>query len=160
MKNIFFIIIFIFVIQDHFAQNSNWTRHDSLVKAGLNQIYEIKFENAEKTLPEADIKSMRDEEIMKFFAEDKKEAHKQGADGTVKDVILFARDWGFQLEDIQHKHIFLWHGEEDVNVPIGLVKKVAEAIPNCKATFYRGEGHISLIYNYHNEMMDTLLSVE
>lgn len=32
-----------------FAQNYNWVRHDSLVKAGINQIYGIELEKAEKT---------------------------------------------------------------------------------------------------------------
>lgn len=31
------------------AQNFNWVRHDSLVKAGINQIYGIQFDEAEKT---------------------------------------------------------------------------------------------------------------
>jgi len=31
------------------AQNYNWVRHDSLVKAGVNQIYGIEFDKAEKT---------------------------------------------------------------------------------------------------------------
>ena len=31
------------------AQNYNWARHDSLVKAGINQIYGIEFDKAEKT---------------------------------------------------------------------------------------------------------------
>jgi len=32
-----------------FAQNYDWVRHDSLVKAGVNQIYGIEFDKAEKT---------------------------------------------------------------------------------------------------------------
>lgn len=31
------------------AQNYNWARHDSLTKAGINQIYGIEFDKAEKT---------------------------------------------------------------------------------------------------------------
>jgi tetratricopeptide (TPR) repeat protein len=44
--------IFFFLILSFFdiaAQNYNWARHDSLVKAGVNQIYGIEFEKAEKT---------------------------------------------------------------------------------------------------------------
>lgn len=39
-----------FLITIHIsAQNYNWVRHDSLVKAGVNQIYGIEFDKAEKT---------------------------------------------------------------------------------------------------------------
>ena len=35
-----------------YAQNYNWVRHDSLVKAGINQIYGIEFDKAESTFDE------------------------------------------------------------------------------------------------------------
>ncbi|MCL6097734.1 MAG: hypothetical protein M1391_04080, partial [Bacteroidetes bacterium] len=45
---IFLSILFLFTLQIS-AQNYNWARHDSLVKAGINQIYGIEFDKAEKT---------------------------------------------------------------------------------------------------------------
>ena len=45
---IFFSIIFLLTIHIK-AQNYDWVRHDSLVKAGVNQIYGIEFDEAEKT---------------------------------------------------------------------------------------------------------------
>lgn len=41
-------IFFLLIIQIS-AQNYDWVRHDSLVKAGVNQIYGIEFDKAEKT---------------------------------------------------------------------------------------------------------------
>ncbi len=41
-------ILFLLSLQLN-AQNYNWVRHDSLVKAGVNQIYGIKFDDAERT---------------------------------------------------------------------------------------------------------------
>lgn len=41
-------IIFISVVSI-FAQNYDWVRHDSLIKAGYNQLYNVQFTNAEET---------------------------------------------------------------------------------------------------------------
>jgi tetratricopeptide (TPR) repeat protein len=49
VKTKIIILIFFFLSIHLSAQNYNWTRHDSLVKAGVNQIYGIKFDEAEKT---------------------------------------------------------------------------------------------------------------
>ena len=43
------LILLLVVANNIFAQNYNWVRHDSLVKAGVNQIYGIEFDQAEKT---------------------------------------------------------------------------------------------------------------
>ncbi len=45
---IIFSIIFLLSLRVS-AQNYDWVRHDSLVKAGINQIYGIEFDKAEKT---------------------------------------------------------------------------------------------------------------
>lgn len=45
-----FILLLLFVVTNNIsAQNYDWVRHDSLVKAGINQIYGIEFDRAEKT---------------------------------------------------------------------------------------------------------------
>jgi tetratricopeptide (TPR) repeat protein len=48
MKKIFFFLLVILFTQAN-AQNYNWARHDSLVKAGINQIYGMELDDAEKT---------------------------------------------------------------------------------------------------------------
>jgi len=45
---IFFSVLFLITLRLT-AQNYNWVRHDSLVKSGVNQIYGIEFDKAEKT---------------------------------------------------------------------------------------------------------------
>ncbi|NJD21857.1 MAG: tetratricopeptide repeat protein [Melioribacter sp.] len=49
MKVRFLLLLLLVVANNIFAQNYNWVRHDSLVKAGVNQIYGIEFDKAEKT---------------------------------------------------------------------------------------------------------------
>lgn len=46
----FFLLLILFSLQiSAQTYNYNWVRHDSLVKAGVNQIYGIEFDKAEKT---------------------------------------------------------------------------------------------------------------
>lgn len=47
-KNLLVIFLFAFT-SINWAQNYDWARHDSLVKAGVDQIYGIQFDKAEKT---------------------------------------------------------------------------------------------------------------
>ncbi|OGV21700.1 MAG: hypothetical protein A3J84_05130 [Ignavibacteria bacterium RIFOXYA2_FULL_37_17] len=49
MKVKFLLPLILVVATNISAQNYNWVRHDSLVKAGVNQIYGIEFDRAEKT---------------------------------------------------------------------------------------------------------------
>lgn len=49
LKIKFFISFFFIAVFQIYAQNYDWVRHDSLVKSGVNQIYGIEFDNAEKT---------------------------------------------------------------------------------------------------------------
>lgn len=49
MRYTTFLILFILSAINLAAQSYDWVRHDSLVNAGVNQIYGIEFEKAEKT---------------------------------------------------------------------------------------------------------------
>lgn len=49
MKTKLLLLIFFLITIRICAQNYDWVRHDSLVKAGVNQIYGIEFDKAEKT---------------------------------------------------------------------------------------------------------------
>ncbi len=49
MKTKIFLTLFLLALIQTYAQKYNWERHDSLVKAGVDQIYGIEFDKAEKT---------------------------------------------------------------------------------------------------------------
>jgi pimeloyl-ACP methyl ester carboxylesterase len=67
------------------------------------------------------------------------------------------KPWGFSLEDIQIK-VYLWHGEDDTVVPPAMGRYLAQAIPNCQAKFIPDEGHFSLLPNYVEEILNTLVT--
>ena len=83
------------------------------------------------------------------------ESMRQGTRGVAWDTHLYARPWGFRLEEICFP-VRLLHGEADRNVPVAVARKVAATIPGCQATFYPGEGHISILANHLDEVITTL----
>jgi len=54
--------------------------------------------------------------------------------------------------------VHLWHGELDINVPISVGRYVADAIPNCHATFLKDEAHFSLPNNHIREILNILVA--
>ncbi len=105
-----------------------------------------------KSVPEADRAVLSDENIRQLLMDDFKEAFRQGARGAAHETGLYARPWGFRLEDIAMP-VTLWQGEDDVNVPPSMGRYQAQAIPNCDARFFPGEGHL-LIVTHMREMME------
>jgi pimeloyl-ACP methyl ester carboxylesterase len=85
------------------------------------------------------------------------EALRVGLDGVDQDAALYALPWGFQLQDITAE-VHLWQGEQDLNVPISAARYVADAIPNCHATFFKDEGHISITHKHIREILDVLVA--
>jgi pimeloyl-ACP methyl ester carboxylesterase len=77
------------------------------------------------------------------------EAFRQGSRGAAQDVVLLGRPWGFRLEDIRPP-VLLWQGEVDVLVPPAMGRHLAAKIPDCRATFFPGEGH--LLFDHMREI--------
>ena len=83
------------------------------------------------------------------------ECMRPGVHGMAWDMHIYARPWDFRLEEIRFP-VRLLHGEADFNVPVAVARKVAASIPDCQATFYPGEGHLGLLVNHLDEIIDTL----
>jgi pimeloyl-ACP methyl ester carboxylesterase len=80
------------------------------------------------------------------------ECMRPGVGGMAWDMQLYARPWDFHLEEIDFP-VRLLHGEADLNVPVAVARTVAASIPGCQATFYPGEGHISVLANHWDEII-------
>ena len=108
---------------------------------------------------EPDRKSLLLPGISELMAASLVEALRQGSRGTAYDGTLLAggRPWGFRLEDIAFPRLYLWHGELDKEVPVAGGRAVAGKLAHCNATYYPGEGHISLIVNHREEIVRTLI---
>ena len=84
-----------------------------------------------------------------------REAFRGSLLGPARDLVLYGRDWGFPLHEIQVP-TRLWHGERDAVVPPAMGYMLADEIPTCRAMFYREDGHFSIITNRLGEILEEL----
>jgi pimeloyl-ACP methyl ester carboxylesterase len=77
------------------------------------------------------------------------EAFRQGTRGPVYEAGLWGQPWGFRVEEISFRRIFVWHGELDRIVPAPAVRAMLEKLPSSEAKFYPRDGHS--VGSYHWE---------
>ena len=107
-------------------------------------------------LPDPDKAVLARPEVKTAMKDNVVEAFRGGSRGAAYELLLYTRPWGFLLEDIATR-VNLWHGEQDVSVPPTMGQYQARTIPNCRAIFYPGEGHFSLVINHMEEVLSGLL---
>lgn len=83
-----------------------------------------------------------------------REAFRQGMVGHAREAYIDVRPWGFSIEEISIP-VDLWHGLLDNNAPVGMGRAIARSVPQCRAHFLEGEGHL-LIFKYWAEIVDAL----
>jgi len=76
--------------------------------------------------------------------------------GAAWEVILYARPWGFSLEDIKPE-MHVWHGDADRMVPAPLIRAMANLMPNCRANIMPGQNHFSLLSNHLADMLKAVV---
>jgi pimeloyl-ACP methyl ester carboxylesterase len=76
-------------------------------------------------------------------------------DGVHDDAILYAAPWSFDPAQIRTPVEF-WHGEEDINFPPALARKLCERIPCAQIHVVPGEGHYSLPVNHTDAIVSAL----
>lgn len=111
---------------------------------------------ASRIMADADLKVMQDPILRNGIARAFVESLKSGAQGDRESAMTCIPSWDFAPQQIQFERITIWHGEDDRVVPIAPVRLLAQQLPNCKAFFYPGEGHFSLIVNHAEEILATL----
>jgi pimeloyl-ACP methyl ester carboxylesterase len=79
------------------------------------------------------------------------------SDGWFDDDIAFFRDWGFDLGAIDVP-VTVWQGDDDRMVPFAHGQWVAAHVPGARAELRRGEGHISLLVDRFDEILDDLIA--
>jgi pimeloyl-ACP methyl ester carboxylesterase len=84
-------------------------------------------------------------EIQQMLATDFAEALRGGAQGMAADMSSnHGHPWGFPLNEIAIKVRF-WFCELDLSVPAAMGRYLANAVPNCQATFVRDAGHLWIL---------------
>jgi pimeloyl-ACP methyl ester carboxylesterase len=111
-----------------------------------------------RAMSQQDAETIRRPEVREALAADISEAFRQGSQGPAWDVVLLGGPWGFRLEEVKMR-VYLWQGEADVLVPPAMGRHLAERLPNCRARFFPGEGHL-LVIDHMAEILDEFTSSE
>jgi pimeloyl-ACP methyl ester carboxylesterase len=105
-------------------------------------------------LPSSDFEVLSRPSVKAAFIEDYRRFSSTTPLAAAQDFAIFARDWGFRLEDIAVPVNF-WHGDEDRNVPISHGRLQAERIPEARMHECPGEGHM-LVVDHLEEILRTV----
>lgn len=84
------------------------------------------------------------------------EAFKNGLQGPAHEMRLLLKPWGFNMEEIQVP-VYIWYGELDKQTPKSHAKLYAQLIPNAQFKILDKEGHISILKNHMNEILQKLM---
>jgi pimeloyl-ACP methyl ester carboxylesterase len=112
---------------------------------------------AAKSVPAADRAVMRDPRFREISVAAMPEPFRQGVRGFVHEMRMYVEPWGFDPSAIRQP-IFFWHGDQDVNVPLALVQRLAGRIPQGSLTVCAGEAHL-LLPTHWDAVMTHLLDV-
>jgi pimeloyl-ACP methyl ester carboxylesterase len=78
-----------------------------------------------------------------------------GASGWIDDDLAFVKPWGFAVEEIAVP-VHLWQGDKDLMVPFEHGRWLADRVPRGVAHLLPGEGHISIVLNHIDAILDEL----
>lgn len=119
----------------------------------------LTFKLMASRLPPPDQEVLSRTGVFGLFADSFREAFRQGGRGAAFDLALYAQPWVTAVESIRVP-CHLWHGEQDMTVPVAMGKRLAAALPDCSARFYPDEGHYSLPVRRIEEILAALAARE
>lgn len=80
-------------------------------------------------------------EFKAMFLDDLLNGSRFQTSAPINDLILFTRDWGFALADVQVP-VRWWHGDDDHIVPFHHGAHVVDRLPDARMTVIDGESHL------------------
>lgn len=107
--------------------------------------------------PEADRQLLVRPEFKAMFLDDLLNGSRKQLAAPFADVIVFARDWGFRLDDIKVP-VRWWHGDRDHIVPFEHGQHVVSRLPDAQLTHLPGESHLAGL-GRAEEILDTMLGL-
>lgn len=76
-----------------------------------------------------------------------REGLRSSAKGPASDARIYGERWPFSLSDIRVP-VRIWHGTDDMQVPVSIGRHYEKFIPTARGTFPEGEGHVSIVVNH------------
>jgi pimeloyl-ACP methyl ester carboxylesterase len=82
-------------------------------------------------------------ELAEYMLASTREALTAGLDGWIDDDLAFDKPWGFDVEEIDVP-VLVWHGAQDLFVPVAHGEWLAARIPGVDARIMDGDGHLTI----------------
>jgi pimeloyl-ACP methyl ester carboxylesterase len=107
--------------------------------------------------PEADRHMLARPEFKAMFLDDLLNGSRKQLAAPFADVVVFARDWGFRLDEVKVP-IRWWHGDRDHIVPFEHGQHVVSRLPDAQLYHLPGESHLAGL-GRAKEILDTMIEV-
>jgi pimeloyl-ACP methyl ester carboxylesterase len=108
-----------------------------------------------KRVPPADYAAFEQTGRVEALGAMMRECMRQGPKGAAYDLRLYMWEFDFRLDEIKMP-VKLFHGEQDVNAPIALARRVAAELPSAQLVTYQNEAHLSTLCNHFDEFAQAL----
>jgi pimeloyl-ACP methyl ester carboxylesterase len=109
-----------------------------------------------RVLQPCDANVLRDSKSFEACFESARQAWRSSAAGVMTDAEIYARPWGFSLEEVRVP-VRLWHGKKDRTFSFRLAEQIAKRLPNCEFHLVEDAGHYSLPIRHTHEILADLL---
>lgn len=108
-------------------------------------------------MPPADYAAIEKPGRLEAFGTSMRECMRQGTKGVAWDMGLYVREFDFRLDEVRTPLVW-FHGEQDMNAPIALVRRVVAGLPAARLVTYQNEAHLSTLCNHFDEIAHALMS--
>jgi pimeloyl-ACP methyl ester carboxylesterase len=106
-------------------------------------------------VPDADYAAMSEPGRLESLQHAICEGLRTGTSGAAWDVGMYVRAFDFSLSNI-HIPMRLFHGVQDRNVPISLVRLFVQNLPTAKLTEFPDDAHLSTLCCHFPEIASAL----
>ena len=107
--------------------------------------------------PEGDRRLLARPEFKAMFLDDLLNGSRKQLAAPLADVLLFSRDWGFRLDEVQVP-VCWWHGDADHIVPHEHGRHAVARLPHAELRTLAGESHLGGL-GVGEEILHTLLGL-
>ncbi|KAI0429556.1 Alpha/Beta hydrolase protein [Xylaria sp. FL1042] len=89
------------------------------------------------------------------------ESFRQGTAPMVREAQLLTWEgWGFPLHEVRYDKVVIWHGVEDAQSPIRMVRYLARQLPHCELREFEGETHFTLAAKQLGPVLEELVPMD
>ncbi|KAF2115970.1 Alpha/Beta hydrolase protein [Lophiotrema nucula] len=88
------------------------------------------------------------------------EAFAQGTGGCIQDGTVLARNWGFDLKEVNSERVWLMHGDQDTHAPVKMAQWIDERLGGGTLRILEGKTHFTIWKDHSEEIFRRSAGVE